>query len=143
VLFLKTFSQSIHTPSMNSSCVNVDEYLILSFFIIGCLLTIIGILLNLCLCLLFCRAKSLYRTPYGIFIIALSIADIVKLIAEYLVHLVYFFNQHPYFVCSITWFLTMTSENLSYAFLCALGKKKNFIFKLNFQFFFSKVLNVI
>jgi hypothetical protein len=118
---------------MNSSCVNVDEYLILSFFIIGCLLTIIGILLNLCLCLLFCRAKSLYRTPYGIFIIALSIADIVKLIAEYLVHLVYFFNQHPYFVCSITWFLTMTSENLSYAFLCALGKKKNIF--LNFIFF--------
>jgi hypothetical protein len=113
---------------MNSSCcVNADENVVLSFFIIGCLLTIIGTLLNLCSCLLFCRAKSLFSTPYAIFIIALSIADIVKLIAEYLVHLLYLYIQHPYFVCSITWFLTMTSENTSYAFLCALGKDKIFI----------------
>ena len=110
---------------MNSSCTNVNQDLVLLFFILGCLLTILGILLNLCLCALFCRAKSLYKTPYGIFIIALSIADIFKLIAEYLVHILYFFNQSPYFVCSITWFLTISSENLSYAFLCALGIERN------------------
>jgi hypothetical protein len=110
---------------MNSSCnVNVDKNIILSFFLIGCLLTIIGIFLNFCSCLLFCRAKSLNKTPYGIFIIGLSIADIIKLISEYLVHLFYFYIDHPYFVCSITWFLTMMSENLSYMFLCALGKDK-------------------
>ena len=107
---------------MNSSCIHVDENLVLSFFLIGGILSIIGTLLNLCSCLLFCRAKSLYRTPYGIFIIALSIADIVKLIAEYLVHILYFYIDHPYFVCSITWFLTLSSENLSYLYLCALGK---------------------
>jgi hypothetical protein len=119
---------------MNSSCVNVDENLILLFFILGCILTVVGTLLNLCSCLLFYRAKSLDKTPYGIFIIALSIADIVKLIAEYPVHLVYFYVEHRYFVCSITWFLTLTSENLSYLFLCALGKKK--IFQIRFLFFF-------
>lgn len=107
---------------MNSSChVNADEHVILLFFILGCFLTIIGTLLNLCSCLIFCRAKSLFDTPYAVFIIALSIADIIKLIAEYSVHLVYLYIQHRYFVCSITWFLTMTSENTSYAFLCALG----------------------
>jgi hypothetical protein len=133
---------------MNSSCCeNVNKSIILSFFIIGCLLTIIGILLNLCSCLLFCRAKCLYNTPYAIFIIGLSIADIIKLLAEYLVHILYFYIQHPYFVCSITWFLTMMSENLSYTFLCALGKKKT---KSSFFFFhlykiqlLLKVLNVI
>ncbi len=122
---------------MNSSCgVNADEYVIISFFIIGCLLTIFGTILNFCSCLLFCRAKSLFNTPYAIFIIALSMADIIKLIAEYLVHIIFFYIQHPYFVCSITWFLTMTSENTSYAFLCALGKKENtLIYKiLNYLF---------
>jgi hypothetical protein len=108
---------------MNSSCnETADSNVVLSFFIIGCLLTIIGSLLNLCSCLLFCRAKSLFNTPYSVFIIALSIADIVKLTAEYTVHILFFYIQHRYFVCSITWFLTMTSENTSYAFLCALGK---------------------
>ncbi len=115
------------TPStclMNSSCADVGENVILLFFILGGILTIIGILLNLCSCLLFYRAKSLDKTPYGIFIIALSIADIIKLIAEYFVHILYFYIEHRYFVCSITWFLTLNSENLSYSFLCALGKKK-------------------
>ena len=108
---------------MNASCYgNADSSVILSFYIIGCLLTIVGIILNLCSCILFCRAKSLRNTPYAVFIIALSLADIVKLTSEYLVHLVYIYVQHPYFVCSITWFLTMTSENTSYAFLGALGK---------------------
>jgi len=111
---------------MNSSCADVDENLILLFFILGCILTITGTLLNLCSCLLFYRAKSLDKTPYGIFIIALSIADIIKLIAEYLVHVLYFYIEHRFFVCSISWFLTLTSENLSYLFLCALGKKKTF-----------------
>jgi len=128
----KTMSDilSMHTPKtthstslMNSSCTNVGEYLVLLFFILGCLLTIIGTLLNLCSCLLFYRAKSLDKTPYGIFIIALSIADIFKLIAEYVVHILYFYIDHRYLVCSITWFLTLSSENLSYLFLCALGKK--------------------
>jgi len=112
---------------MNSTCyVNADEIVIISFFIIGCLLTILGSILNCCSCLLFCRAKSLFNTPYAIFIIALSIADIIKLMAEYIVHILFVYIQHPYFVCSITWFLTMTSENASYAFLCALGKDKIF-----------------
>ncbi len=121
---------SIHTSKttsstflMNSSCMNVGENLVLLFFILGCILTIVGTLLNLCSCLLFYRTKSLDKTPYGIFIIALSIADIVKLIAEYTVHILYFYIDHPYLVCSITWFLTLSSENLSYLFLCALGKK--------------------
>ncbi|UJR29416.1 hypothetical protein I4U23_010628 [Adineta vaga] len=104
---------------------NLDEYLVLLFFILGGLLTIIGTLLNLCSCLLFYRAKSLDKTPYGIFIIALSIADIIKLIAEYIVHILYFFIDHRYLVCSITWFLTLSSENLSYLFLCALGIERN------------------
>ncbi|CAF3212223.1 unnamed protein product [Rotaria sp. Silwood2] len=113
---------------MNSSChVNANSNVILSFFIFGCLFTIIGTVLNFCLCLLFCRAKSLLNTPYAVFIIALSIADIIKLTAEYLVHILFFYIQHPYFVCSITWFLTMTSENSSYAFLCALGKSRLFL----------------
>jgi hypothetical protein len=108
---------------MNASCyVTADSNIISLFFILGCLLTIVGTTLNLCSCLLFCRAKSLLHTPYAVFIIALSIADIVKLISEYLVHILFIYIQHPYFVCSITWFLTMTSENTSYAFLCALGK---------------------
>jgi hypothetical protein len=110
---------------MNASCyVDASSNVILSFFIIGCLLTVVGTILNLCSCLLFCRAKSLLNTPYAVFIIALSIADIVKLTAEYSVHILFFYVQHPYFACSITWFLTMTSENTSYAFLCALGKYK-------------------
>jgi hypothetical protein len=121
---------------MNSSCVNVNESLVLLFFILGCILSIIGTLLNLCSCLLFYRAKSLDKTPYGIFIIALSIADIIKLMAEYLVHILFFYIDHRYFVCSITWFLTLTSENLSYLFLCALGKKKIFHqYKIRFSFF--------
>jgi hypothetical protein len=111
---------------MNSSCINVDENLILLFFVVGCILTIVGTLLNLCSCLLFYRTKSLDKTPYGIFIIAVSIADIIKLIAEYLVHILYFYIEHRYLVCSITWFLTLSSENLSYLFLCALGKNKIF-----------------
>ena len=109
---------------MNSSCYgNAHTSVILSFFTVGCLLTIVGIVLNLCSCLLFCRAKSLRDTPYAVFIIALSLADIVKLISEYLVHIVFIYVEHPYFVCSITWFLTMASENSSYAFLCALGNE--------------------
>ena len=44
---------------------------------------------------------------------------------EYVVHILYFYIEHPYFVCSITWFLTMTSENLSYLFLCALGIERS------------------
>ena len=108
---------------MNTTCyVTASSNVLLLFFIAGCLLTIIGTVLNLCSCILFCRAKSLHSTPYAVFIIALSIADIVKLTAEYLVHILFFYIQHRYFVCSITWFLTMTSENTSYAFLCALGK---------------------
>jgi hypothetical protein len=108
---------------MNTSCYgNATTSVILAFYIIGCLLSIIGTLLNLCSCLLFCRAKSLHNMPYAVFIIALSVADIVKLTAEYFVHLLFIYVEHPYFVCSITWFLTMTSENTSYAFLCALGK---------------------
>jgi len=114
------------TKHSTSSCMNVSEILVLLFFILGCILTIVGTLLNLCSCLLFYRAKSLDKTPYGIFIIALSIADIIKLIAEYLVHVLYFYIEHRFFVCSISWFLTLTSENLSYLFLCALGKKKTF-----------------
>ncbi|CAF1205314.1 unnamed protein product [Adineta steineri] len=111
---------------MNTSCnANADSTVILSFFIIGCILTIIGTILNLCSCLLFCRSKSLVNMPYSVFIIALSIADIVKLTAEYSVHILFFYIQHPYFVCSISWFLTMTSENTSYAFLCALGIERN------------------
>jgi hypothetical protein len=107
---------------MNSSCqVTADTAIVLSFFIIGCFLSIIGCILNICSCLLFSRTKSLFKTPYAIFIIALSVADIIKLIAEYFIHLLFIYIQHPYFVCSITWFLTMTSENTSYAFLCALG----------------------
>ena len=115
-----------------------------SFLFLVLLLTILGTLLNLCSCLLFCRSKSLFNTPYAIFIIALSIADIVKLMAEYLVHLIYLYIQHPYFVCSITWFLTMTSENTSYAFLCALGKNLSNLIHPKFCFsFYLKVLNVI
>jgi hypothetical protein len=108
-----------------SGYVDASSNVVLSFFIIGCLLTIIGTVLNLCSCLLFCRAKSLHNTPYAVFIIALSIADIVKLTAEYSVHILFFYIQHPYFVCSITWFLTMTSENTSYMLLCALGIERN------------------
>ncbi len=108
---------------MNASChVTADSNMILSFFIIGFFLAIIGSILNICSCVLFIRTKSLSNTPYAIFIIGLSIADIIKLISEYFVHLLFVYIQHPYFVCSITWFLTMTSENTSYAFLCALGK---------------------
>lgn len=107
---------------MNLSCkVEASSGVILSFFTLGLIFSIIGTLLNVCSCLLFWRAKSLFNTPYAIFIIGLSVADIVKLIAEYFVHLLFVYFQHPYFVCSITWFLTMTSENISYAFLCALG----------------------
>jgi hypothetical protein len=107
---------------MNSSCyVTADTFMILSFFIIGSILAIIGCILNVCSCLIFSRSKSLYNTPFAIFIIALSISDIIKLVAEYFVHLLFIYIQHPYFVCSITWFLTMISENASYAFLCALG----------------------
>ncbi len=110
------------TKHSTSSCMNVSEILVLLFFILGCILTIVGTLLNLCSCLLFYRTKSFDKTPYGIFIVALSIADIVKLIAEYVVHILYFYIDHRYLVCSITWFLTLSSENLSYLFLCALGK---------------------
>jgi len=107
---------------MNSSCkVSADPKMIISFYIIGCFLSVMGCLLNICSCLLFSRSKSLFNTPYAVFIIALSISDTIKLISEYYIHLLYIFIQHPYFVCSITWFLTMTSENTSYAFLCALG----------------------
>lgn len=108
---------------MNSTChANADSSVVVLFFALGGVLTIVGTVLNVCSCLLFCRAKSLMNTPYSVFIIALSIADVVKLAAEYTVHLVFVHVEHPYFVCSITWFLTMTSENASYAFLCALGK---------------------
>jgi hypothetical protein len=108
---------------MNASChVTADSNMILSFFTIGFFLATIGSILNMCSCVLFIRTKSLSNTPYGIFIIGLSISDIIKLVAEYFVHLLFAYIQHPYFVCSITWFLTMTSENTSYAFLCALGK---------------------
>ncbi|CAF0740641.1 unnamed protein product [Adineta steineri] len=111
---------------MNASChVTADSQMILSFFIIGFFLATIGCILNSCSCILFIRTKSLFNTPYAIFIIALSIADIIKLIAEYFLHLLFVYIQHPYFVCSITWFLTMTSENASYAFLCALGVERN------------------
>lgn len=113
---------------MNSSYTNLDvnENIILLFFSLGGLLTLIGIFFNLCLCFLFCYEKSLSKTSYGVFIIALSIADIFKLIAEYILHVCYLYIQHQYFVCSVTWFLTMTSENLSYLFLCALGIERNF-----------------
>ncbi len=116
---------------MNSSCnVTADSKMIISFFVIGCFLSIIGCILNLCSCLLFIRTKSLFNTPYAIFIIALSISDIIKLIAEYYSHLLFVYIQHPYFVCSITWFLTIMSENLSYTFLCALGKNKNLLINI-------------
>jgi hypothetical protein len=104
-----------------------DSKMIISFFLIGCFLSIIGCLLNLCSCILFSRTKSLFETPYAIFIIALSIADIMKLFAEYYIHFLFLYIQHPYVVCSITWFLTMTSENTSYAFLCALGIVNRFM----------------
>jgi hypothetical protein len=108
---------------MDASCyVSAGSNVILFFFIIGCILAIVGTGLNFCSCLLFCRSKSLRDTPYAVFIIALSIADIVKITAEYSVHILFFYIQHPYFACSITWFLTMASENASYMFLCALGK---------------------
>ena len=108
---------------MNFSCHGKpDTGIILSFYVIGGILAVSGTLLNMCSCLLFCRAKSLFDTPYSVFIIALSIADIVKLVSEYFVHLMFIYIRHEYFVCSVTWFLTMTSENSSYAFLCALGK---------------------
>ena len=112
---------------MNSSStdLNVSENVILLFFILGGLLAITGIFFNFCLCFIFYHEKSLSKTSYGIFIIALSITDIIKLTAEYILHIAYFYIQHPYFVCSITWFLTMTSENTSYAFLCALGIERN------------------
>ena len=110
---------------MKFLCVDVQEYIILIFFILGYILTIFGCLFNFCLCLLFCRVKSLRQTFYGIFIIAVSIVDIFKLMTEYVVHILYFYIEHPYFVCSITWFLTMTSENLSYLFLCALGIERS------------------
>ncbi|UJR34693.1 hypothetical protein I4U23_027470 [Adineta vaga] len=110
---------------MNSSCENVNENLIISFYFIGFFLTIIGILLNICSCLLFIRSKSLCKTPYGIFIIALSVSDIMKLLSEYVLHIIYLYIQHPFFVCSITWFLTLTTENLSYSFLWALGIERN------------------
>jgi hypothetical protein len=140
ILDKKSISKTTSSTSlMNSSCVNVDENLILLFIIVGGILTIIGTLLNLCSCLLFYRAKSLAKTPYGIFIIALSIADIIKLIAEYVVHILYFYIEHRYFVCSITWFLTLTSENLSYLFLCALGKKPNLSFMSNSIFFLQGI----
>lgn len=110
---------------MNYTCANVDDYMVLSFFTIGGLLAILGTLLNLCSCLLFFRAKSLHKTPYGTFIIALSIADVIKLFAEYFMHILFFYISHPYVVCSISWFLTLASENLSYSFLCALGIERN------------------
>ena len=119
---------------MISSCrVTADSTMILSFFIIGCFLTIIGYILNICSCLLFCRTKSLFNTPYAVFIIAISISDIIKLTAEYLVHLLFIYIKHPYFVCSITWFLTMTSENTSYAFLCALGNTNTIEWMFNYR----------
>jgi len=112
---------------MNSSStdLNVSENVILLFFILGGLLAITGIFFNFCLCFIFYHEKSLSKTSYGIFIIALSITDIIKLTAEYILHIAYFYIQHPYFVCSLTWFLTMISENLSYSFLCALGIERN------------------
>lgn len=111
---------------MNSSCqVTADSQMMIIFFLLGCFLSIIGCLFNICSCILFIRTKSLFDTPYAIFIIALSIADILKLIAEYYLHLLFIYLQHPYFVCSFSWFLTMTSENSSYAFLCALGIERN------------------
>ncbi|CAM4871102.1 unnamed protein product [Rotaria socialis] len=111
---------------MNDSChVTADSKIILSFLFIGFFLSIIGCILNICSCLLFIRTKSLFKTPYGIFIIALSIVDIIKIVAEYFTHLLFIYIQHPYFVCSITWFLTMTSENISYGFLGALGIERN------------------
>ncbi len=128
---MRIFSSSIsdlNIDIMNSSChVTADSEMILSFFILGFIFSIIGCILNFCSCLLFFRTKSLFNTPYAIFIIALSIADIIKLIAEYFIHLLFIYIQHPYFVCSITWFLTMTSENTSYAFLCALGNYKKIV----------------
>ena len=111
---------------MNSSCqVTADSQMIIIFFLLGCFLSVIGCLFNLVSCILFIRTKSLFKTPYAIFIIGLSIADILKLIAEYYLHLLVIYIQHPYFVCSFTWFLTITSENCSYAFLCALGIERN------------------
>jgi hypothetical protein len=127
---------------MNSSCqVMADSKMVVSFFLIGFLLSVIGCLLNLYSCFIFFRTKSLFNTPYAIFIIALSIADIMKLIAEYYIHFLFVYIQHPYFVCSITWFLTMTSENSSYAFIIALGNQTSFFPRRNF--FFLQVLNVI
>ena len=111
---------------MNSSCqVTADSTMIVTFFFIGGFLSIIGCLFNFYSCILFIRTKSLFNTPYAIFIIALSIVDIIKLIAEYHLHLLFIYIKHPYFVCSVTWFLTMISENSSYAFLCALGIERN------------------
>jgi len=49
----------------------------------------------------FCRVKSLRQTFYGIFILALSIIDIFKLMTEYVVHILYFYIEHPYFVCAL------------------------------------------
>lgn len=111
---------------MNDSCyITADSTITLSFFTIGLFLSIVGCILNICSCLLFIRTKSLFNTPYGVFIIGLSIVDIIKIIAEYFVHLLFLYIEHPYFVCSITWFLTMTSENISYGFLSALGNRFN------------------
>ncbi len=130
---------------MNSSCqVMADSKMVVSFFLIGCFLSVIGCLLNLYSCFIFFRTKSLFNTPYAIFIIALSIADIMKLIAEYYIHFLFVYIQHPYFVCSITWFLTMTSENSSYAFIIALGNQTSCFFPEEIiHFFFLQVLNVI
>ena len=86
---------------MKFLCVDVQEYIILIFFILGYILTIFGCLFNFCLCLLFCRVKSLRQTFYGIFILALSIIDIFKLMTEYVVHILYFYIEHPYFVCAL------------------------------------------
>lgn len=110
------------TTAANASChVTADPSMILSFFVVGFFVALVGCVLNTCSCLLFMQTKSLFQTPYAVFIIALSIADFIKLVAEYFLHLLFIYFDHPYFVCSITWFLTMTSENTSYAFLCALG----------------------
>lgn len=125
---------------MNSTCqVTADSTMIVTFFFIGGFLSIIGCLFNLYSCILFIRTKSLFNTPYAIFIIALSISDMIKLTAEYHLHLLFIYIKHPYFVCSLTWFLTMTSENSSYAFLCALGIERNIkVWTINRQWLITR-----
>ncbi|CAF0967549.1 unnamed protein product [Didymodactylos carnosus] len=116
----------MNTTIINSDCiVTADASIIYIFYIGGGLLALAGTILNLFSCILFFNTKSLAKTPYSIFIIGLSIVDILKLFAEYYFHLFYIYFKHPYFVCSVTWFLTLASENISYAFLCALGIERN------------------